>query len=59
MSDLICLKCGRGEYDTKKTTCQICGGTLWFVQNVGGKAGNTDTDEARRLIKQGKKPWQS
>jgi hypothetical protein len=58
MADQICLKCGRGEYDSKKTTCRDCGGTLWFPQNVGGKPGNTSVDEARRLIKSGKKPWE-
>ena len=35
-----------------------CGGTLWLIQNVGGKPGNTDVNEAARLIKAGKKPWQ-
>jgi len=58
MSEQICLICGRGEYDSKKTTCP-CGGTLWFPQNVGGKYGNTDIDEARKLIAKKKKPWEA
>ena len=59
MPEQICLKCGRGEYDSKNTSCKDCGGTLWFPQNVGGKPGNTSIDEARKLIKLGKKPWES
>jgi len=54
----ICLKCARQEYDTKLTTCKSCGGTLWFPQNVGGKLGNNNIDEAARIIKSGKKPWE-
>jgi len=53
----LCLKCGRGE-SRDRTTCSICGGTLWVPQNVGGKPGNTSFDEARRLIKAEKKPWE-
>ena len=53
----ICLKCARQEYRMEKGTC-YCGGTLWVPQNVGGKLGNTDLDEAIRLIRQGKKPWE-
>jgi len=52
----ICLKCARQEYRTDKHTC-TCGGELWFPRNVGGKAGNTDLDEAARLIRAGKQPW--
>ena len=40
-----------------KTTC-TCGGTLWSQQNVGGKSGTTNIDEAARLIMAGKKPWE-
>jgi len=39
-----------------KTECN-CGGTLWPVQNVGGKIGNNNIDEAIRLVKAGKSPW--
>lgn len=52
----ICLKCGRQEYRMEKTECD-CGGTLWIPKNVGGKPGNTDINEAGRLILAGKKPW--
>lgn len=52
----ICLKCARQEHCMYKTECD-CGGTLWTPQNVGGKTGNTDIDEAARLIRAGKKPW--
>ena len=55
----ICLKCGREESDHNRTTCRNCNGTLWVLQNVGGKVGNTSTTEAYNLIKQGKKPWES
>lgn len=58
MADQICLKCARQEYDQSKSTCS-CGGTLWHPQNVGGKSGNTDIDEAARLIRAGKKPWEA
>lgn len=54
----ICLKCARQEYDTTRTSCRDCGGTLWFPKHVGGKVGNTDVDEACRLIRAGKKPWE-
>lgn len=54
----LCLKCARQEYRTHLAECCICGGTLWFPQHVGGKHGNTDIDEAIRLIKKGKKPWE-
>ena len=38
--------------------CRGCdNGTLWVPKNVGGKSGNTDIDEAARLIRAGKKPW--
>lgn len=57
MVEQICLKCGRGEHNSSKSTCKDCGGTLWHPQNVGGKLGNTNIDEARKLIKAGKKPW--
>ena len=57
MAEQICLKCGRGESNSSKTTCKDCSGTLWFPQNVAGKFGNTNVDEARKLIKAGKKPW--
>jgi len=53
----ICLQCARQEYDTSKSTCRDCGGILWTPKNVGGKAGNTNIDEAAHLIKAGKKPW--
>jgi hypothetical protein len=53
----VCLKCARQESDRHRSTCQ-CGGTLWHPQNVGGKPGNTDLDEAIRLIRAGKTPWQ-
>lgn len=55
----ICLKCARQEH-RDRLHCE-CGGTLWYPQNVGGKAGNNGDkalDEAARLIKAGKKPWQ-
>lgn len=57
MSDQVCLKCARQEYDSSRSTCRDCGGTLWHPQTVGGKAGNTDMDEAIRLIRAGEKPW--
>ncbi len=57
MADQICLKCARQEHDDSKSTCR-CGGTLWHPQNVGGKPGNTDIDEAARLIQSGNKPWE-
>lgn len=57
MAIQLCLRCAREEYQKDKDTCP-CGGTLWYPQNVGGKAGNTDVDEAIRLIRQGKTPWQ-
>jgi uncharacterized membrane protein YvbJ len=59
MADQICLKCGRAEYDSSRSECRDCGGTLWFPQNVGGKINNTDIEEARRLIKKGQKPWET
>jgi hypothetical protein len=52
------LKCARQESDRSRSECKDCGGTLWFPQNVGGRPGNTDLDEAIRLIRQGKTPWQ-
>lgn len=55
----VCLKCARQEWDQSRDTCRDCGGTLWLPQNVAGKPGNTDLDEATRLIRQGRKPWQS
>jgi len=58
MPEQICLKCGRGEYDSIRTECKDCRGTLWFPKNVGGKTGNTNTYEARKLIRMGKKPWE-
>jgi RNase P subunit RPR2 len=42
-----------------RTTCKDCGGTLWPVQNVGGKFNNNNVDEAIQLIKAGKHPWSS
>jgi hypothetical protein len=53
----ICLNCARQEYQMGKAQCD-CGGTLWIPRNVGGKQGNTDLDEATRLIRKGKKPWE-
>jgi hydrogenase maturation factor HypF (carbamoyltransferase family) len=54
----ICLKCARQEYRTHLVECCICGGALWFPQNVGGKPGNTNIDEAIKLIQKGKRPWE-
>lgn len=53
----ICLKCAREEYRMEKSQCD-CGGTLWIPRHVGGKQGNTDMDEAARLIRNGRKPWE-
>ena len=53
----VCLKCARQESDRSRSECKSCGGTLWFPQNVAGKLGNVDLDEAIRLIRQGKTPW--
>lgn len=55
--DQVCLKCARQEYDASRSECRDCGGTLWYPQNVGGQPGNTDMDEAIRLIRAGKTPW--
>lgn len=55
----LCLKCARQERDMNRTTCKDCGGTLWPVQNVGGKFNNNNVDEAIQLIKAGKHPWSS
>ncbi len=56
----VCLnaRCARQESDDNRSTCKDCGGTLWHPQNVGGKPRNTDLDEAIRLIRSGKTPWE-
>lgn len=55
----LCLKCARQEHDMNRTTCKDCSGTLWPVQNVGGKIGNNNVDEAIKLTKANKHPWSS
>lgn len=54
----VCLKCAREESREDRTVCH-CGGTLWTPQHVGGRFGSTDMDEAIRLIRAGKKPWEA
>lgn len=53
----VCLRCGRKEHEAGYTRCMDCGGILWTPENVGGKPGNRNMDEASRLIRAGRTPW--
>jgi hypothetical protein len=41
----------------RKVECPIWQGLLWLPRNVGGVCGNTNLDEAIRLIRAGRKSW--